>query len=129
MRSAAHASFCSKDDLFLALLNRQVRQKVQLIAGSVIKADSAVNAAKAVRAYYNNYLADPDWTLLLAEFATYAARNPEIARRYGALDQQLRAMSFDLIARSFVRVQLPLGEGESAHEVFAVLWAVGCGRV
>jgi AcrR family transcriptional regulator len=129
LRSAAHVNFDSKDDLFFALLNREVPRKLQLVAGSVIKTDSAIDAAQAVRVYYHRYLIDPGWNLLLAEFATHAARNPEIARRYREVDQQLRTIGFDLIARSFVRVQLPLSQGPAAHEVFAVLRAAGCGRV
>jgi AcrR family transcriptional regulator len=119
--------FDGKDDLFLALFDREVRRRVQRVAGSVVETDSAHDTARTMRTYYEHYLADDRWSLLMDEFATRALRNPEIARRYRELNERLRATGQDLIAKSFMRVHLPLGE-QAAIEVWAVLQAVGCGR-
>jgi AcrR family transcriptional regulator len=126
-RGAVYSSFANKEELFLALLDREVRQKVQVIAAGVIETDSIDDAARvAARAYYERHLADPGWSLLMAEFSAHAARNPEIARRYREHDRQLREVGVRLIAASFARAELRLDERE-ASEAIAAMQAVGCG--
>jgi AcrR family transcriptional regulator len=126
-RGAVYSSFANKEDLFLALLDREVRQKVQLIAEGVIETESVEQAARvAASAFYQRHLADPGWSLLMAEFSAHAARNPAIAQRYREQDRHLREVGIRLIAGSFAKLGLTLEERE-ADEAVAAMQAVGCG--
>jgi AcrR family transcriptional regulator len=126
-RGAVYSSFANKEDLFLALLDREVRQKVQLIADGVVETESVEQAARvAASAFYQRHLADPGWSLLLAEFSAHAARNPATAQRYREQDRHLREVGIRLIAGSFAKLGLTL-DAREADEAVAAMQAVGCG--
>jgi AcrR family transcriptional regulator len=126
-RGAVYSSFANKEQLFLALHDREAQQRVQLIAERLLEDGTLKDAAlTAARTFYERHLADPGWSLLMAEFAVHAARNPDVARRFREQDHVLREASTKLIAEICARDCVQCSERE-ANEVVTAMMAIGCG--
>jgi AcrR family transcriptional regulator len=126
-RGAVYSSFANKEEFFLALHDREAQKSVQLIAERLLEDGTLEDAAQtAARTFYERHLADPEWSLLLAEFSVHAARNPEVARRFREQDRLWREASTRLIAEICARECVECEERE-ADEVVTAMMAIGCG--
>jgi AcrR family transcriptional regulator len=126
-RGAVYSSFANKEEFFLALHDREAQRSVQLIVERLAKDGTLEDAAQtAARTFYERHLADPEWSLLMAEFAVHAARNPEVARRFREQDRLWREASTRLIAEICARECVQCDERE-ANEVVTAMMAIGCG--
>jgi AcrR family transcriptional regulator len=126
-RGAVYSSFANKEDFFLALHDREAQKSVQLIAERLLEDGTLEDAARtAARTFYERHLADPEWSLLMAEFSVHAARNPDVARRFREQDQLWREASTRLIAEICARECVRCDERE-ANEVVTAMMAIGCG--
>jgi AcrR family transcriptional regulator len=91
---AVYSNFSGKEELFLALADRQVGQRVgeiEAVADAAEREDDAgAEAAAQFRAFLER---DPDWPLLFYEFWSLSVRNPELqgelARRRDAIRDAL----------------------------------------
>ncbi len=126
-RGAVYSSFANKEEFFLALHDREARRSVELIAERLLEDGTLADAARtAARTYYERHLADPEWSLLIAEFSVHAARNPDVARRFREQDRQWREASTRLIAEICARECIDCDERE-AEELVTAMMAIGCG--
>jgi AcrR family transcriptional regulator len=126
-RGAVYSSFANKEEFFLALHDREAQKSVQLIAERLLEDGTLEDAAQtAARTFYERHLADPEWSLLLAEFSVHAARNPDVARRFREQDRLWREASTRLIAEICARECIQCEEHE-ADEVVTAMMAIGCG--
>lgn len=103
---AVYSNFDGKEQLFLAIADRQVAARVEEI-GAVAdaaegKGDAGVEAADQFRAFLE---ADPDWPLLFYEFWSLSVRNPELQ---GELAKRRDAVR-DALADTLERVSAQLG--------------------
>ncbi len=96
-RGAFYSNFASKEELFLALTERQIR--VQLSALEAVTCDvqplevaTPDSIRDAVRGVIASVLPDPaaaqSWSVMALEFELLALRDPQIAARYA--EQQVR---------------------------------------
>jgi len=93
---AVYSNFDGKEELFLAIADRQVEARVaeiEAVADAAEgKGDAGVEAADQFRAFLE---ADPDWPLLFYEFWSLSVRNPELqgelAKRRDAIRDALAA--------------------------------------
>jgi AcrR family transcriptional regulator len=100
---AVYSNFSGKEDLFLALADRQVAERVaeiEAVADAAEREDDAgAEAASQFRAFLEG---DPDWPLLFYEFWSLSVRNPdlqgELARRRDAIRDAL-AETLERVAR------------------------------
>jgi AcrR family transcriptional regulator len=126
-RGAVYSSFANKEEFFLALHDREAQQRVQLIAERILETGTLPDAARmAARTFYERHLADPGWSLLMAEFTVHAARNPDVARRFREQDRLVREASLRLITELCARDGIPCSE-QDADEMLTTMMAVGCG--
>jgi AcrR family transcriptional regulator len=85
-RGAFHANFKSKDDLFLALVEKHVKASTAEIRHLITASDSADETLKNLRAAYSCYTGtDKDAFLLLTEAQLYGVRNPRFGKKLSAL--------------------------------------------
>jgi AcrR family transcriptional regulator len=120
---AVYWQFGSKADLFLALLEQRVAQRIEQIRSLPRGAGPAADAAAVARQWAGVLRTDLDWTLLVIEFRVHAARDPVLAARFAEVhDRLLRAVvqavseSLDLPAptrevEDFARLMLASGPG------------------
>jgi AcrR family transcriptional regulator len=85
---AVYSQFGGKADLFLALLERRIEQRLQQ-AASVVHDAGEEAAAALLRQWAGILREEMGWTLLVIEFRVLAARQPELNARFAALHQRL----------------------------------------
>lgn len=87
-RGAVYANFASKDELFLAVLDRWLDHDME--HGGQINAESLSvgDVLDRLRKLEGNRFADRNRFLLLAEFRLYALRNPEVAPRLAEYERR-----------------------------------------
>jgi AcrR family transcriptional regulator len=97
---ALYSNFAGKEELFLALADRQVDERVAEVAamGDTAAGDEPnKDAAEQLRAFLER---DPDWPLLFYEFWSLSVRNPELQ---GELAKRRNAIR-DALAETLERV-------------------------
>jgi AcrR family transcriptional regulator len=103
---AVYSNFDGKEELFLALADRQVKERVaeiEAVAEAVeSEADAGREAAAQVRAFLES---DPDWPLLFYEFWSLSVRDAELQ---GELAKRRDAIR-DALADTLERVAKQLG--------------------
>jgi len=126
-RGAVYSNFANKEEFFLALHDREAQRRMQLITERLLDDGTLQDAARtAAQTFYERHLADPGLSLLMAEFAVHAARNPDVARRFREQDRLLREATTRLIAEICSRDRIRCGERE-ASEVVTAMMAICCG--
>lgn len=107
-KGAVYARFDSKAELFLALLERHIAQRLAEMRRSAGDLKSPIEAARATaRQWMKRTSAERDWSLLTLEFRLYAARDPVLLKRYRSLHDSLRMGISQLISSSFDRLGQP----------------------
>jgi AcrR family transcriptional regulator len=103
---AVYSNFEGKEQLFLAIADRQVADRVAEITAVADAAerngDAAAEAADQFRAFLE---ADPDWPLLFYEFWSLSVRNPELQDELAKRRDAIR----DALAHTLERVAKELG--------------------
>src|SRR5687768_10433523 len=79
-----YSRFGSKADLFLALLERTIEQRVAELR-RLVRAEVGDVGAEIARAWWGRVRKRPEWMLVVIEFRVHAARDPELNARYAAL--------------------------------------------
>ena len=125
-KGAVYAHFETKADLFLAILERRVDQRVsaQEEAGADAR-DFAAMVSQAAEQWGTVMRDDAAWTLLLLEFWTHAARDPELRARVA----EQHARTHVSIARLVAEVRARSGETLALPDdaLATVLMALGNG--
>jgi AcrR family transcriptional regulator len=97
---ALYSNFAGKEELFLALADRQVEERVAEVSamGDAAEGDEPnKDAAEQLRAFLER---DPEWPLLFYEFWSLSVRNPELQ---GELAKRRDAIR-DALAETLERV-------------------------
>jgi AcrR family transcriptional regulator len=119
---AIYSRFAGKADLFLALLEQRIDERIEQIRTLPRRPTSAARSAVGSRQWASILASDLNWTLLVVEFRVHAARDAELSRRYAGLHQRL----LDAVAEQ-------IGDGASETEreraltVARALLALGAG--
>jgi AcrR family transcriptional regulator len=91
---AVYYNFANKEDLFLALLDQwrtELIADVQVAAGRPGDAAPGHSFQDEMRHVIGTLKRGREWRLLLFEFVTYAARNPQFRERFAAGRQNFKA--------------------------------------
>jgi AcrR family transcriptional regulator len=97
---AVYSNFSGKEELFLALADRQVSQRVgeiEAVADAAEREDDAgAEAAAQFRAFLER---DPNWPLLFYEFWSLSVRNPSLQRELAERRDAIRDALADTLER------------------------------
>src|ERR1700734_1526099 len=99
-RGAFYANFQSKEDIFFALLERWVGQRVSEVNALIAQQESPAKLLRALREHYVQKTQDRRLSLLTLEFKMFAIRHPEAHARPRARQRRLRASAPDLLRRT-----------------------------
>ena len=106
-KGVVYSQFESKADLFLALLDRRIAERARRNeAIAATGAGGAEGLRDLLETAERMMLREPDWTLLVLEFRTHAARDPELNRRYAEAHARTIAGIAHVLARLFERAGL-----------------------
>jgi AcrR family transcriptional regulator len=103
-KGVVYSQFESKADLFLALLERRISERAaenERIASETAASAGVVEGLGAlIRLGQRNFVEEPEWALLVAEFRVQAARDPQLNRRYA----EVHAGTVERLARLLARI-------------------------
>src|ERR1035437_10520194 len=106
-RGAFYANFKNKEDLFFALLEREVSSRIEKVRSKMDKFHDPAAKLKALRAFLLDMCLDRRWSLLALEFKLFAVRHPEVKARLAAMNRR--------IVRSRVSILHNVMEGLGRH--------------
>jgi AcrR family transcriptional regulator len=123
---AVYSTFDGKADLFLAVLDAHLADRIRRIEAAGLEATSAADGARRIAQEYAAQGATQDgWSALVIEFWAHAARDSELRRkfalRHDALKQAIAHVFEELLARTGSSLELP------SHEVATVAAALANG--
>ncbi|MCZ2806868.1 TetR/AcrR family transcriptional regulator [Modestobacter sp. VKM Ac-2983] len=99
-RGAFYSSFTSKDELFEALMTREVERDLARVAELLTGlADEPDPLAAAVDRVLGAFRCDRTWALVVTEYTLHAARNPEAAEVLRRHDEQVGSRLAELVDR------------------------------
>lgn len=103
-KGAVYARFASKAELFMALLERHIDERLGEIRRSVGAARTPAEAARSMaRQWMRRTASNSDWSLLTLEFRVHVARDPAQLRAYRALHDRLRRGIAELLTAFYTR--------------------------
>ena len=98
-RGAFYANFRSKEDIFFALLEDWVAERIAEVSALLAKHANPAKRVRALREHYAQLAKDRRLVLLSLEFKLYAIRHPEAHARLRARQRRIRASVGDLLSR------------------------------
>lgn len=98
-RGAFYANFRSKEDIFFALLEDWVAERIREVNTLLARHTSPVKRLRALREHYAQLARDRRLVLLSLEFKLFAIRHPESHTRLRARQRRIRASIGDLLLR------------------------------
>ena len=98
-RGAFYANFRGKEDIFLALLEDWVAERIGDVNALLAKENSPSKRLRALRAHYALLVKDRRFALLGLEFKLYAIRHPEAHARLRARQRKIRASVGEMLRR------------------------------
>src|SRR3954466_15247616 len=99
-KGAVYSSFRSKDELFLALMEAEGAQRVEVVEAALRRTGDLADALAAVGAELSRR--DAPWQLLFLEFWQRAVRDADVRRAFVSSRRTLRARVPDLVESSLV---------------------------
>jgi AcrR family transcriptional regulator len=98
-RGAFYANFQSKEDIFFALLERWMAQRIAEVEALLAQRASPAKHLRTLREHYAHITKDRHLGLLSLEFKLFAIRHPEAHARLRARQRRLRVCGGDLLQR------------------------------
>jgi AcrR family transcriptional regulator len=87
-RGAFYANFKNKEDLFFALLEREVSSRIEKVRSKMDKFQDPAAKLKALRTFFLDMCLDRRWSLLALEFKLFAVRHPQVKARLAAMNRR-----------------------------------------
>jgi AcrR family transcriptional regulator len=126
-RGAFYSNFQSKDEIFLALLDRKYRE-IECVLNAIFREkQSARGRFRAARDWYAGHWQERTWTVLKAEFNLRAMRRRSLGRRLSALWWQEVETISAILTQYFSEAGLTPGENPRSIAVSLMAAAEGIG--
>lgn len=98
-RGAFYANFKSKEDIFSALLEYWVNERIAEVNALLAQQETPAKRLRALREHYAQIAKDRRLALLSLEFKLFAVRHPEAHARLRARQRRFRACGGDVVQR------------------------------
>lgn len=107
-KGAVYSNFSGKDDLFAAVLETRLTERMRAVQAAFEEAESLQDVRTSGHAIAELFAADPEVWLLFLELWMHGARDQDARRRIAAVYEEMRGTVGDLIAVQFERLDIPL---------------------
>jgi AcrR family transcriptional regulator len=97
-RGAFYANFKSKEDIFFALLEEWVRERIESLTNALRRHSDPAGKLVALRTHYAELATDRRLVLISMEFKLFALRHPEAHSRLRSRHRQIRASFAELFS-------------------------------
>jgi AcrR family transcriptional regulator len=129
-KGALYYNFKSKEDLFLALLDDHIEERLNLLEAIKARAEPPESRLRAGAGRVVSSLErDRDWSLLFFEFAAYAAREPRFRRKFAARLRPVQAAMGETIRALSAGSELALPSERIALGVNALVDGIAMNRL
>jgi len=122
-KGAVYSNFGSKDELFLALMEAEAADRVEVVEAALRTTGDLASALAAVGTELSRR--DSTWQLLFLEFWQRAVRDPEVRTAFVASRRTLRARVTEVVERFLT--ERPVRTGWDAPSLTVVLLALANG--
>jgi AcrR family transcriptional regulator len=122
-RGALYANFENKEDLFCALLEKEISARIAALEREMDRVHDPAAKLSSMREFFLTKTLDRRWSLLSLEFKLFAVRHPEVKQRLAAMHRRFvspRVGFLDEVMRALGR-ELPA----SAHATGVSLATLG----
>jgi len=115
-RGAFYANFKSKEDIFFALLEEWVRERIDSVTAALSQHPGAHEKLAALRKHYAEVARDRRLVLISLEFKLFALRHPESHARLQNRHRRIRASFAELLSEFLrpLKQTLPIGKSAAA---------------
>jgi AcrR family transcriptional regulator len=96
-RGAFYANFDSKEDIFFALLEAWISEKISALTSLLTQLDSREARVSALRQHYLEMAYDRRMVLLSLEYKLFAVRHPEAHARIRARQERLKECGAEIL--------------------------------
>jgi len=97
-RGAFYANFKSKEDIFFALFEEWVRERIESVTTAMGRHSDPAKKLAALRTHYAELAKDRSLVLISMEFKLYALRHPEAHARLKSRHRRIRASFGELFS-------------------------------
>jgi AcrR family transcriptional regulator len=97
-RGAFYANFDSKEDIFFALLEAWISEKIRSLTSLLTQLDSREARVSALRQHYLEMAYDRRLVLLSLEYKLFAVRHPEAHARIRARQERLKECGAEILS-------------------------------
>lgn len=97
-RGAFYANFESKEDIFFALLEEWVRERIESVTAALRQHENPIEKLAALRRHYAAVAKDRRLVLISLEFKLFALRHPEAHARLRDRHRRIRASWGELLS-------------------------------
>jgi AcrR family transcriptional regulator len=107
-KGAVYSAFAGKADLFLALYEERHAERARIVARIPERHPAGERSGAGARTWIEVLRRERDWLLVLIEFWTHAARDPELRARFGVLHAR---------TRETIAAAIEAGAREAGHDL------------
>ena len=120
-RGAFYSNFDTKEDLFLAMLEREITTRIETVRKHVAKYEKPAQRLGALREFWLDTCLDRRWSLLALEFKLFAVRHPEVKARLAAMHRKLVASGVEILEQVMTDVgrELPVPAYATGKALYA----------
>jgi AcrR family transcriptional regulator len=124
-KGVVYSQFTSKGDLFLALLERRVAERADQNDAIADELAGREGVEAAMLLANRLQIGEPEWALLVIEFRTHAARDPELNEHY----RRIHAQTIARLAAAIIRLSERAGTKMPfpATRLAELILAIGAG--
>jgi AcrR family transcriptional regulator len=129
---AVYSNFKGKEELFLALTDQEIEQRLEDFRAVGEAADTPGGTQEAASERFAKFVReDPDWPLLYFEFWAYAARNPGLRKEFSKRRRSIQKTLAEMIERQCAEagVRLPIAPEHVAVALGALIDGLAFERV
>ncbi len=117
-RGAFYAHFENKEELFFALLEHEVNQRLDGLRSLIEGEPTPQGRLDALREFYVQRAWDPHWVMLMLEFKLFAVRHPHLRARLARTHRRIRAsLNLAAIAQLMPRGIKGAGKAQESRKV------------
>ena len=106
-KGAVYSNFRSKEELFLALLDRRIDRNVEALEDVLLSSEAEQRPQLLGEIRDSIGLVDREWFLLQTEFMLYAARNEEVRERVADRQRRTRQRITELVRTTLEDMGIP----------------------
>lgn len=121
-RGAFYANFDSKEDLFLALLEREISARIDRVETRMKPLRDSEAKLRSFREFFLTLCQDRRWSLLALEFRLFAVRHPEVKAKLAALNRRMVTSRIGILQQIILESgrKPPVAPGVVARSLSAV---------